>query len=77
MELDIDISRLLIEMEETLHGELFCRIHKKYIVNINKIHSLEHIKSGLYQVHFTDDVFASVPVGRSYVNELKKKMSVL
>ena len=46
------------EMEQQLPKFLFCRVHKSYIVNLNKVSKIEN-----HQVHLQDKI---VPIGRIY-----------
>ena len=73
---DIEVSLLLKDIIEKLPDRIFIRIHKKYIIRIDILISFEHIKSGMYQVYLGDEDETVLPVGRTYVQELREKFQL-
>ncbi len=55
-------------------NESFVRIHKQYIINTKFISRLTHIKSGHYKILLDDEDDTELPVGRSYIYQLKEKI---
>ncbi|MEM7179739.1 MAG: LytTR family DNA-binding domain-containing protein [Spirochaetota bacterium] len=62
----IDTMHLLGDMEEKLPKEIFVRIHKQFIVNINYISHVEYFIHGRYSAHLKDSEESVLPVGRKY-----------
>jgi DNA-binding LytR/AlgR family response regulator len=56
------LRNILKEFEELLPGDLFIRIHKSYIINVNEINTISP-----KEVMVSDD---KVPVGRTYYQNL-------
>lgn len=48
----------LKEMEKQLDEEIFCRVHKSYIVNVNQVYKIEN-----HQLHIQDQ---NIPIGKIY-----------
>jgi two-component system LytT family response regulator len=63
------------ELEEKLYGEMFFRIHRSYIVNIEKIKEIEIWFNNTYLLTI-EGMEEKVPVSRSYVKEFKKIMKI-
>ena len=59
------------DVESKLPNKFFARIHRSYIVNVNKILSIEHV-NGRLQI---EGVEKSLPIGGSYKDELLKILS--
>ncbi len=57
------INDSLTELENVLEGKKFMRVHKSYIINLNKLTGFDHNK--LYLKN------ASVPIGSSYKGKLE------
>jgi len=66
----------LKELEETLDPERFCRIHKSYIVAIEKIHKLHKIFLNEYQVILKDKKQTPIKVSRNYLPILKQQLHI-
>lgn len=66
----------LKELEETLDPEKFCRIHKSYIVSIDKIHKLHKIFLNEYQVVLKDKKETPIKVSRNYLPILKQQLHI-
>lgn len=62
------INGFLKEIEAKLPQQ-FMRVHRSYVVNLNKI---EKIEDNIIIIHQN-----SIPIGRSYKNELFKKIKIL
>lgn len=67
------IHSTMKEVESKLPSEFFARVHRSYIVNVDKILSIEHV-NGRLQV---EGVEKSVPIGGSYKEELLAKFNLL
>jgi len=72
---DFEVSELLKEVENRLPQEMFARIHKQFIVNLSYFEKIKHDSGGQYVGYINDSDDSRLPIGRSYVNELKKKIS--
>ena len=66
----------LKELEETLDPERFCRIHKSYIVAIDKIQKLHKIFLNEYQVVLKDKKETPIKVSRNYLPVLKQQLRI-
>lgn len=58
--------------EKILPNSLFARIHRSYIIAIDKIQRIEAVEKGKYQVRLTNDV--CLPISRSAFPELKARL---
>ena len=67
------IHSTMKDVESKLPNKFFARVHRSYIVNVNKILSIEHV-NGRLQI---EGVEKSVPIGGSYKDELLKKFNLL
>tara|TARA_B100000795_G_C22806559_1_gene445291 strand:- start:993 stop:1757 length:765 start_codon:yes stop_codon:yes gene_type:complete len=67
------IHSTMKDVELKLPNNFFARVHRSYIVNIDKILSIEHV-NGRLQI---EGVEKSVPIGGSYKDELLKKFNLL
>jgi len=62
----------LKELEEKLDQELFCRVHRSFIINIEKIESIHKWFGGKLQVKMKNG--NEVVVSQNYVNAFKQKI---
>ncbi len=74
-ETDIEVPVLLKEVIDRLPPDIFIRIHKSHIININYIHSVFHVLSGRYRVRLRDSDDTELPVGPSFLDSLRKKIN--
>lgn len=72
----IDISNSLKEIVESLPSDLFMRVHKSYIVNLNKIKELKYHAGGYYRAYFKDFGKAYVTISKLHSKELKEAIGV-
>jgi len=63
----------LKELEDILDPEIFCRIHKSYILSINKIKKLKKEFFSEYSA-VLDDNKTILKIGRNYLPKLKKNL---
>lgn len=63
----------LKELEDILDPEIFCRIHKSYIVSINKIKKLKKQFLSEYSA-VLDDNKTILKIGRNYLPKLRKNL---
>jgi hypothetical protein len=68
---DVEIPMLLKDVGAQLPPSIFMRVHKKHLVNVNRIRGLRHIHAGSYQVTLNDEDDSIVPVGRNYLASLQ------
>ncbi len=68
---DFETSSLLKEIEAKLKPELFIRIHRKYIVNIHFLESIQYDSSGQYSALLKDEDDTILPIGRSSLHAVK------
>ncbi|HOW83525.1 MAG TPA: response regulator [Spirochaetota bacterium] len=71
---DIEAAVRMKNIVDRLPPDTFMRIHKSYIVNINFIYNLQHVISGRYKVRLKDEDDTDLPVGPSYLEDLRKKL---
>ncbi len=69
-------SCVLKEIEEKLPAIFFVRIHKQFVVNISIVLGIEYNKGSQYIVKLKDDDDTVLPVGRSFISQLKKRLGV-
>lgn len=62
------VSHTLKEIEDKLHGQGFCRVHKTYIVNLRKIDRIEQ------SVLFIEDQM--IPIGKVYRKSFFDRLTV-
>lgn len=67
------IHSTMKEVESKLPKKYFGRVHRSFIVNLDKILSIEHV-NGRLQV---EDVEKSIPIGGSYKDDLLAKFNLL
>lgn len=67
------IHSTMKDVEAKLPIKFFARVHRSFIVNLDKILSIEHV-NGRLQV---EDVEKSIPIGGSYKDELLAKFNLL
>ncbi|ACL69798.1 LytR/AlgR family response regulator transcription factor [Halothermothrix orenii] len=66
----------LKELEEMLNLPQFFRCHRSYLVNLSKVKELIPWFKGNYYLIINDESEEEIPVGRTRVNELKKKLNL-
>lgn len=74
VERDLEVAVLMKEIIDRLPADTFIRIHKSYIININYIFNLQHVISGRYKVRLKDEDDTDLPVGPSFLEDLRKKI---
>lgn len=67
------IHSTMKDVESKLPGDFFARVHRSFIVNIDKILSIEHVNGRLQ----LEGLEKSVPIGGSYKEELLEKFNLL
>jgi CheY-like chemotaxis protein len=72
---DIEVPVLLKEVIDRLPPDIFIRIHKSHIININYIHNVFHVLSGRYRVRLRDSDDTELPVGPVFLDSLRKKIN--
>ena len=75
IEEEFETPILLKEVSKKL-PEGFLRIHKQYIVNLKFVFKIEYTIGGQYEITLNDDNKTRLPVGRTYYNNLKKKLNI-
>ncbi len=70
----IEIPALLKDINRRLPQDMFLRIHKRHIVNLEHIHSMFHVLSGRYRVRLRGKEGTERPVGSAFLGDLRKKM---
>jgi len=68
---DFQVPLLFKDVKKKLPDEIFCRIHKQFIVNRNFIARLNHESGGRYSVLLSDDDDTLLPVGRAHAGKLR------
>lgn len=64
-------TETLKALESQLNGEQFVRIHKSYIVNLNKVRSYQSRQNGDYDLTLSDETV--IRVSRNYAKEFKTR----
>ncbi|NNK80763.1 MAG: LytTR family transcriptional regulator, partial [Flavobacteriales bacterium] len=67
-------SSSLAEILNTLPQSMFLRVHKSYIVNVQKIKDLRYHAGGYYRAYFNDFGNAYVVVSKLKSQELKNAL---
>ena len=67
----------LKEVEQLLGREFFCRTHKSYIVNLNKIKEMIPWFNDTFLLVMDSYADEQIPVSRHYLPELKKKLHII
>ncbi|MGL5314860.1 MAG: LytR/AlgR family response regulator transcription factor [Peptostreptococcaceae bacterium] len=70
------VNHNIAEVEEQLPEEMFFRCHRSYIVNINKIKSIESSGMSSYKLRLLD-IEDEVLVSRRKIKELKSIMNII
>lgn len=66
----------LRELEEILDADRFCRIHKSFIISIDKIQKLHKLFINEYRVILKDKKETPIKVSRNYLPLLKKQLHI-
>lgn len=69
---DLETSKLLKEIEDKLPTNQFVRIHKGFIINLDFVANLRYDKGGAYSLQLKNEDETTLPVGRSYAQNLKE-----
>lgn len=70
-------TNLLLKMAcKKLPERDFLRVHKSFVVNLNRISRLQYFMGGSYIALLNDGDETELPVGRRYVLDLKKRMGI-
>lgn len=69
---EYEVSATLCELAEKLQGHKFLRIHRSYIINLNKVKEIIPWFKGNYQVVMNDKRETEVVVSRSKVKEIQR-----
>ena len=75
-EKDYESLLLLKDLEQKIPQEIFCRMHKQFIVNLYYISHIQYFVGGRYTVFLKDDEETSLPIGRKYLPPLKMKLGI-
>ncbi len=67
------IHSTMKDVESKLPSKYFARVHRSFIVNLDKILSIEHVNGRLQ----LEGIEKSVPIGGSYKDELLSKFNLL
>ncbi|MCB1158940.1 MAG: LytTR family transcriptional regulator [Leptospiraceae bacterium] len=66
-------ASLLSSIENSL-PENFMRIHKSYIINLQRLSHIQYNKGGSYLAYLNDEEETVLPVGRKFAPHLKEKL---
>ncbi len=72
---DTEVPVMMKEIADRLPPDIFTRIHKSHIINIQHLRSLSHVISGRYRVRLSDSDDTELPVGPTYLDSLRKKIT--
>ncbi len=71
---DIEISGFYKDLKVDLPSDRFIRVHKQYVINIKHVLNLSHVISGRYKVVLKDFDDTELPVGRSFLEQVREKL---
>lgn len=71
---DYPLRSTVTGIEEKLDPARFARVHRSYLVNLDRIVSIEPLDSGDARVHLRDGV--TLPCSRTYREALRQRMAV-
>jgi two-component system, LytTR family, response regulator LytT len=66
------VRQTLKDLELRLASHQFLRVHKAYIVNLDRVSEVAPLFSGTFVIRMDDAAKTKVPLARSYVNQFKK-----
>lgn len=66
----------LRECESRLRGRRFLRVHRGYIVNLDRVVEVNPFFGGTYVLRVDDRAYSEVPVSRSYVRAMRAALGV-
>ena len=73
---DIEIGMMLKEVECRVPGDIFARVHRRYLVNIRHIAALEYYIGGQYMIHLKNQDETPLPVGKKFARILKSRLNM-
>ena len=73
-EREVEIPVSMKEILEKIPGDMFVRIHKQHIVNIQHVGKLTHILSGRYRLLLIDHKNTELPIGAAFLDTFRKKI---
>ncbi|MBN2040736.1 MAG: response regulator transcription factor [Spirochaetes bacterium] len=68
-------AHTLKETQKKLPADIFYRIHKKYVVNIEYISHVQYLMGGQYAAFLKDKGSSMLTIGRAYIPDLRGKLS--
>jgi len=71
-----EMNSLLKDVALKLPVISFMRIHKQYIINKNRVKEFEHVLGSQYRIYLNDDDETALPVGQSYVPDIKEMLAL-
>jgi len=69
---DMVAYRTLDEFAADLDPEVFYRVHRSFLANVNHIHEIIPLPSGNYELVMDDAAAAHVPLSRTHARELRR-----
>ncbi|NCN10329.1 MAG: response regulator transcription factor [Leptospira sp.] len=73
---DYEINKLLKEVEGKIPEQVFRRIHKQIVVNINFISHIQYNQGGSYIAYLKDEDETELAIGRSFASDLKEVLKI-
>ena len=73
---DFQLSMSLSELEELLNPELFLRVHRQYIVNVEAIAKVIPWFHGSYMLGMKDRAGTEIPVSRKHMPEVRHVLGI-
>jgi two-component system response regulator LytT len=68
--------KTLEELQESLDPEKFWRAHRKFIVNVDRIHEVVPWFKGTYQLRMEDKSASEIPVSRGQMRRLREMLKL-
>jgi two-component system, LytTR family, response regulator LytT len=72
----VEVPMMLKDLEIKIPADLFVRIHKQHIVNLQYITEVEYYIGGQYIAYLKDEDESALPVGRKYAPYLKSRLNL-
>lgn len=68
----LNLSQILFQVSKNV----FIRVHKQFVINLKYFSHMQYDTGGNYICYLTDEEETPIPIGRKYVTQVKKKLSL-
>ncbi|MFZ5629531.1 MAG: LytR/AlgR family response regulator transcription factor [Spirochaetota bacterium] len=73
---DVEVATLLKDAVASIQSQTFCRIHKRYVANLNYFACLRYDAGGRYILELRGVSDLVLPVGAIFAQELRKRLGL-